>query len=224
MKARKRKMGTKKSNSVQSALWLLVFRKPWVLASSFFAVLTAVLLNINPILSSLRALPKEIDQTSDQFLSWYHKDNSWNGHWTNTPQGYVDQADMNLSNDDVAIDLVVKNGVIDGTISTKEICDTVPFYDFLLLRGNVSGGETASVIVWDTFWGHSQDVAKLELKRDGVVMTVVPVEGTTRLFPKEARIALNPDGPRDSSEETDAFCKGKTEAIIKAIQRHRKMD
>lgn len=192
---------------------------PWGALSTFIGAVAAMLINFNAIATNVRTLPGEIRKTSDQFLSWYHEDESWTGYWTNNPEGYVDQEDMNLSSEDMAIDLTVKNGEIDGTISTKQICEGVPFFDFLLLRGNVSGGKSATVIVWDTFEGHNRDIAKLELKRDGVVMTVVPKEGTTRLFPKEARIAFDPNGAANASEERGEFCRGKAEAIAKALSK-----
>lgn len=177
------------------------------------------LVNSNTILTNLRTLPGEYGKTSDQFRSWWSEDAAWTGHWTNDPEGYVDGADMNLSNEKMAVDLVVKQGVVDGTISTVPICGATPFNDFFLIRGNVSGSKTATVVVWDIFQGHKADIAKLELRRDGVVMTVVPKEGTIRLFPKSARLAL--DSAKEDSAETarGEFCEGKRKAVTEALSR-----
>ena len=193
-------------------LWPWVQKKPWVWAIAFVAGFAAFLTNSNAILTNLRTLPGEFGKTSDQFSRWWHDDAAWTGYWTNSPEGYVDAADMNLSNENMAIDLTVKNGKVEGTISTKPICGATPFNDFFLVRGDVSGGKSATIVVWDTFQGHNVDIAKLELKRDGVVMTVVPKEGTVRLFPKEARLAIDP-----SNTERGEFCKGKREAVTKAL-------
>lgn len=170
------------------------------------AVASAVVLNPTNFFAGLRALPGEVRQTSNQFWGWYHDDAAWTGYWSNNPEGYVDAADMALSTDDMAIDLVVTNGEIDGTISTKAICGATPFNDFFLVRGNVSGSDTATIIVWDTFQGRNADIAKLELKRDGVVMTVVPIEGTVRLFPNEARLAIDPNEPGSTATPTWLAC------------------
>lgn len=181
------------------------------------AVASAVVLNPTNFFGGLRAIPGEVRKTSDEFWGWYHDDTAWTGYWTNSPEGYVDAPDMNLSNESMVVDLVVKKGVIDGTISTKPICGATPFNDFFLVRGNVSGSKSATIIVWDVFQGHKADIAKLELQRDGVVMTVVPKEGTTRLFPKEARLALDPTKQGSIEAGRGEFCEGKREAVTKAL-------
>lgn len=178
------------------------------------AIASAVVLNPTNFFAGLRAIPGEIHKTTDQFWGWYHDDSAWNRRWTNNPEGYVDAPDMKLSAEDMVIDLTVKNGEIEGTISTKPICGATPFNDFFPVRGDVSGSKSATIIVWNTFQGHDADIAKLELKRDGVVMTVVPKEGTVRLFPKEARLAIDP-----SNNERGEFCEGKREAVTKALSK-----
>lgn len=186
--------------------------KPWTLLVAIGAVVGAFLLNINTILLNVREFPSEVQKTSDRFFSWYYGDESWSGYWTNSPEGYVDVADMNLSSEKIAIELNVKNGVIDGSIATPQICDSVPVFDFLLLRGRVNlVGNSAKVIVWDIFGGHKRDIAVLELERDGAIMSVVPKEGGVRLFPSRAKIALDPSG---ASPETP-FCEGKQEQLIR---------
>ena len=181
------------------------------------AVVSAVVLNPTNFFGGLRAIPGEVRKTSDEFWGWYHDDAAWTGYWTNSPEGYVDAPDMKLSTESMVMDLVVEKGVIDGTISTKPICGATPFNDFFLVRGNVSGSETATIVVWDIFQGHKADIAKLELQRDGVVMTVVPKEGTVRLFPKEARLAFDPTKEGSIEAGRGEFCEGKREAVTKAL-------
>lgn len=169
--------------------------KPWGVAVVVGGAVGAFLLNINPVLTNVRQLPAEVRMTRDQFASWYYQDSAWNGRWTNSPEGNVDAAAMRLSEEAVEIELEVQNGVIDGTIATRQICDAVPFFDFLLLRGKVSAlRSSAKVVVWDTFLGRSQDVATLTLNRDGAIITVVPKQGAVSLFPAQARVALDPSG------------------------------
>ncbi|WP_300578265.1 hypothetical protein [Phenylobacterium sp.] len=188
--------------------------KPWALAVAVGAALGAVLLNINPILSNVRQLPSEVQKTSDQFSSWYYQDAAWSGRWINDPEGYVDGADLNLSSERMAIDMNVTNGIIGGTIATPQICDAIPFFDFRLIRGRVNATRTsARVVVWDIFEGHRRDVAAVDLKLDGSVMTVVPKEGSVTLFPAKARIAFDP-GETPSAP----FCEGRQAAIERTME------
>lgn len=191
--------------------WL---RTRWGIAVAVGGVVGAFLLNINAVLSNVRNLPGEIGKTSDQFLSWYYEDSEWSGYWTNNPQAYADAADMNLSPQKFAIDIAVENGEIDGTIATPQVCATFPFFDFILLRGSVNTfGDSATVIAFDLFGGHSRDIAQLELQRDGAVISVRPTEGAVQLFPTSARVARDP-----LIDSAPAFCEGRQEAIARIIE------
>lgn len=171
-------------------------------------------LNINSVLTNVRAFPSEVRKTTNQFSSWYYDDAGWTGYWTSSPVGYVDQADMNLSQEPVGVYLKVENGSIDGMISNQKICDSIPFFDFVLLKGQIDTfGSSATVTAWDTIEGHDQNFAKLKLKIDNGIMTVEPVQGVTRLFPA-ARIAPDPSNTNWPSE----YCEGKTAATVKMLQ------
>lgn len=99
-------------------------------------------------------------------------------------------------------------------ISNQQICDSIPVFDFVLLKGQVDTfGNSATVIAWDTIGGHDENFAKLKLKIDNGIMTAEPLEGATRLFPA-ARIARDPSNTRWPSE----FCEGKTEATVMMLQ------
>lgn len=199
--------------------------KPWAVTVGVCGALGAFLLNINPILASVRQLPSEMQKTSDQFSGWYFQDASWNGRWINNPEGYVDAADMNLSGEKIAIDLQVKNGDIGGTIATPQICEALPLQGDLLLEGRVRvTRDSAWVAVWDIVGGHRRNIAALNLERDGAVMTVVPLKGNVRLFPSKARIALDP-GDQSSAEpvcdpaEREAFQRMIGEEILRELQK-----
>lgn len=199
--------------------------KPWAVTVAVCGALGAFLLNINPILSSVRELPSEMQKTSDQFSSWYFQDASWSGRWINNPEGYLDAEDMNLSDDKIAIDLEVKNGDIGGTIATPQICETLPLAGDLLLEGRVRvTRDSAWVVAWSIIGGHRRNVAALNLERDGGVMTVTPLEGNVSLFPAGARIALDP-GDRSSAEtvcdpvKSEAFRRRIGEQILRELKK-----
>jgi hypothetical protein len=188
--------------------------KRWFVIAGIVVAVGWLLLNANTVLSNARAYPNEVRKTGNQLSSWYYDDAAWNGYWTSESEGYVDKPDMNLSPTPVAVSLEVHGGNLEGMISTKPICDFVPFSDFVLLRGHVDTlGSSATVVAWDTIEGHDQDFAKLKLKRNGAVITVEPQEGTVKLFPK-ARIALDPN----TKEWPAEFCSGKRDETIKIAE------
>ncbi|WP_067338485.1 hypothetical protein [Stappia indica] len=131
---------------------------------------------------------------------------------------------MNLSDESMVVDLIVEEGVIDGTISTMPICGATPFNEFFLVCGTISGSKSATIIVWNIFQADKADIAKLELRRDGVIMTVVTKEGTTRLFPKEARLALDPTKQGSAETGRGEFCEGNLEALARSLSEMAKED
>ncbi len=68
----------------------------------------------------------------------------------------------------------------------------------------------------NTFEGRDTNVARLKLKRDGIILAVVPVEGTTQLVPKEERNALDPLAQDLNTKDGRQFCPGKKRLISKA--------
>jgi hypothetical protein len=191
--------------------WL---KKPWAVVVAVATVVGVFFLNINAVLTNARTFPSEIRKATDQFTSWYYDDDAWTGYWTSEPEAYVDEADMKLSQFPFGLYMKVENGSIDGMIANQEVCSSVPF-DFVLLSGHVDTfGNSATVLAWDTLEGHDVYFAKLRLKMDEGIMTVEPIEGTARMFPK-ARIALDPNVKEWPSE----FCTGKQAAEIKMVGR-----
>lgn len=114
-------------------------------------------------------------------------------------------ADMRLSEaTDLKISLQAKNGELGGMIAAGNVCANVPF-DFLLLRGSVSG-TTANVEVWDIIGGHQRVFEHLKLVRDGNVITVHTLGGASSWFPQGARIGKHPDA---DEAFMNGFCKEK---------------
>jgi hypothetical protein len=179
------------------------YKKVWVVASAVGAVTFAIGLNGPTILQNLRKMPTEISETSDQYLSWIKEDEKWTGDWSTFPEGIVDMADMNLSDGvDLKISISSKNGDLSGEISTGAICKNVPSFDFLMIRGKVSG-DMARVTVWDIIGGKKTSFAELDLVRTGDVITVKPVSGNGEWFPSGARIGKHPETDK---KFLDNFC------------------
>ena len=208
---------TKESHSSATSEKVAVrpaLKKAWIIITAVVGVLCAVLLNGPTILENARKLPKSIEQTRTQYLSWLHDDSEWTGNWSSFPDGIVDMEDMHLSNVDLQITIWSSQGKIDGAIATKKICSAIPSFDFILLKGNVSG-HTAQVIAWDTIGGHDVDFARLELKRNGDIMTVTPLEGAKNWFPAMARLGRLPRANNEEPEPQSGFCAEERQAIMK---------
>jgi hypothetical protein len=158
------------------------------------AALALLLSNVNSILSNARRLPGEAQKTWNQFNEWYGDYDSWKGHWTNNPEGFVDEAALKLSSEDFRINIdETQGGRILGTIETKGICEKTPVFEELLIDGSISSAREATIEAFDFIGGYRRNFAKLILRRDSYVMIVIPVDDPAGLFPKESRIAHYPD-------------------------------
>lgn len=190
------------------------WKKTWVWFVGSVAALALLLANINSILANVRELPGEVRKTSDQFFDWYGDYPAWRGHWTNFPEGFVDIDQMNLSEDDFRIDIdETTQGQIVGSIETKGICDKTPIHERLLIDGTISSARTAKISVFEFVGGYRRDFASLNLRRDGIIMTVTPDEDPGAIFAKEARIANSPDG-LVGIEDREPLCAGKEANFI----------
>lgn len=193
--------------------------KPWwksvlVKVMAAIAAIAFLLTNIDSILSNARALPSEVQKTSDQFFNWYGDYAAWKGYWTNFPEGIVNLEEMNLSKDDFRLNIdESKDGYIIGTIETRGICEKVPYFDIFLIDGTISSSSKAEINIYDYLGGFRRDFARLRLKRDDYIMTAIPIADPDEMFPAEARIArASPD--LIGSEDHEALCDAKKSEFI----------
>jgi len=191
----RRKATTKQAQPAanQSPVKPPLYKRLWLVAVGVGTIAFTLGLNGPTLLQNIRKLPVEVEITRDQYLGWLKKDAEWAGDWSNFPEGHVDMADMRLSEGvDLKITLQSKNGELDGTITSGRMCSNLPVFDFLLLRGSVSGN-TAAVEVWDIIGGHQRTFENLRLVREGNVITVQPERGASSWFPADARIGRHPE-------------------------------
>jgi hypothetical protein len=169
------------------------YKRMWVIVVAVGTCAFTLGLNGPMLLQNIRALPGEVETTRDQFLSWLRKDAAWTGDWSTFPEGIVDMGDMRLTEGvDLKLSLQAKNGELGGMITSGKVCSNLPVFDFLLLRGTVSGN-TASVEVWDIVGGHQRVFERLKLVREDTVITVQPDRGSASWFPPGARIGKHPE-------------------------------
>ncbi|MGA9582071.1 MAG: hypothetical protein WBR13_08900 [Allosphingosinicella sp.] len=200
--------------SAPSSAAIPIWKKPWLWLAGSIAALALLLTNINSILSNARALPSEARKTSEQFFEWYGEYDAWKGHWTNFPEGLVDMAELNLSQEDFRIDIdEIKNGAIAGMIESKGICEKTPFFERFSIEGNISNASIAKINVFDYVDGYKRIFAQLTLRRKGGVMTVIPDADPMGAFNQETRIALDPDEFKGDDDRLP-ICADKSEKFI----------
>ena len=179
--------------------------------------MSAILLKGPTLLQNARVLPNEVQKTTNQFQSWAKEDDEWTGHWSSFPEGYVDMADMQLSDVDMQITIWASQGNIDGTIATKRICKSLPVLNYVLLRGEVSGN-TARVVAWDIVQGHKTDFAELTLIREDTAITVTPTSGRKEWFPATARLGKHPDETGEETHIDSSFCSDERKGFFDRLQ------
>lgn len=192
-------------------------KRTWVIVTAVIGVLFTGLLNAPTLLENARKLPASYQQTSAQFLSWLHEDDEWTGNWSSFPEGLIDLEEMRLTDVDVQITIWASQGSIDGIIGTRAICKQFPFWDYVLLRGDVSGN-SAKVVAYDYIGGRSKDFAELHLERHGNVVTITPVSGLTEWFPATARLGRHPMAPDERPEPDMDYCDEELRGFIQELE------
>ncbi len=173
------------------------YKRAWVVASAVGGIAFTLGMNGPTLLQNIRKLPSEVNATSEQYLSWIKEDEEWTGNWSTFPEGIVNMEDMKLSTGvDLRISLHSKNGEISGEISSGAICKGFPAFDFLLVRGNVSGN-SAHLTVWEIIGGETKTFEEIELNRQEGVITVIPKAGASSWFTNRARLGKHPETDKD---------------------------
>lgn len=180
------------------------FKISIALVSTIFAGLFAFIVHNDDFSRGLNRLPANMMGVLGNSLSWYFKDDHWSGHWSNYPEGISNIEEMNLSKTDIQIEIMNNRGMIDGMISSNEICKRFPISAFLLIKGEVGFYRTqADVEIYDIIDGKTAIFGKLKLIMDDGIMTVVPRGPIAKTMPRVFRIARNPQADRQLHHE---FC------------------
>lgn len=177
---------------------------------SWLRVVAAVLVTVGSVIGTLLINGSIMVTTAEKFLSWHYEDADWKGAWSARIEGYIDHADMNLTeNEDLRLSLDVDKGSIGGLVGTKRFCGYFP-PQFIFLEGHVGlASKTAEVTAFDFVAGKKTVFAKLKLERErGGAMKVEMIDGPIDLFPKG--IVRLGHHPIQTKEEEDtmfpAFC------------------
>ena len=213
---KKRSVGRTQSAHSKDVAVMPYVKKSWVVVTAIVGVLFTALLNAPTLLDNARKLPASYQQTKAQYLTWLHEDSDWTGNWSSFPEGLIDVEEMRLSDVDMQITIWASQGNIDGVIGTRAICKQFPFWDYVLLRGNVSG-DSAEVVAFDYIGGLSRDFAQLQLERNGNVLTITPVSGQKDWFPATARLGRHPRAPDAKPDPDMDFCDEELKSFIQEL-------
>lgn len=174
-----------------------------------------LLSNLTSILTDARRLPAEVTKTSDQFFEWYGAYDEWKGRWTYFPEGDIETEALKLTDEPFQLVLDVTNkGEVTGSIETRGICEAVPYFDALMVSGEIHSKSRGKVVIFDYVAGYRKNFAELKLVRDGGTMTVRPTVDPLGAFQKESRIALAPEGLNDPAE-FDPICPNKRQEFMR---------
>jgi len=201
------------ASSIEKPWW----RSTWLKVTAGIAAIAILLANVISILSSARALPTEVQKTSDQFFNWYGEYAAWEGYWTNFPEGIVDIEQMTLSKQDFRLNIEhTKGGFISGTVEAGSICEKIPYFDQLLVDGSISSASRAEIEIFDYVGGYRRNFARIQIKRDDYIMVITPLDDPIGIFVNETRIARAPDD-LIGSEGHEALCGDKRFNFIRDV-------
>lgn len=229
---RRQKRPKKPADTTPSKPW---YQRAWVGAALVGGVITTIVSGIGTILTNgptyianAEKMPGEFERVSNKFLSWLYEDERWNGYFGTAPEAYADLEDMRLTKSDPQLNLHLysQRGFVGGEITSKAICGSRPFPDYLMLEGRVSlSGNSARVVAWDVVGGRRQNYFAFTIEQDGgVVLTLTHVEGLRDALPETARVARYPDLTVDEKvyEALRAVCSAERKAFTDALHERRR--
>lgn len=196
-----------------SKLW--ASRTAWAgAAGAAVAAIAWILTNGVDSLSNLRKLPSEVQSTYHLFQSWYYDDALWTGTWSSRVEAYVD--DLGQSNTPLKLVLVTEQGIVNGEMLNKAVCEISPLLLPVLIEGRIRGGAVdAHAFVYRA--GQRQYLYRFKAIRDSnqpLVVTLTPTEDPSGLLPPAARLAISPHNEginamyleKDAKEHHDLLC------------------
>lgn len=114
-------------------------RKHWIVISSIAGACFMLILNAPTLITNLENLPADVSRITTKFVKWYYDDEGWTGFWSESPEGYIDIGNTDLSDAQLGIDIISTSGEIEGIIGTREICHNLPLLDFCFSKEKQRG-------------------------------------------------------------------------------------
>ncbi|MCS0305436.1 hypothetical protein ND924_22735 [Vibrio diabolicus] len=174
----------------ESKKWLTTGK---LIVATVIAFLGWFLSGSNQILSNLSSMPHDISSLSNQVKSWYYDDELWTGVWSTDTEYMllVDESTVS-SGVDFKLDLVVTQGKVSGTISSRKICELMPLIDGTLIEGEVDG-DSIRAVVYEIISNKRVNLALIRVNRNSGGIIVEALEDPISFVPDGVKAIKQPN-------------------------------
>lgn len=189
--------------------------KHWQYLTGVVIVVGWILMNSPVVLSNLIILPEKIREVTSSFKKWYYEDHEWHGIWSTKAEG--DLIDLNLSESDVRIEIIMDQGGAGGTIGSPALCKTFPIWDYVQFEGEIKGGKLYGT-AWDIIRGMRTSFFTFVVEREGPVLIIKPIDDPLNFLPASTRIGKHYDEKpleHKKMEEDDRYCAAERKTFFK---------
>ena len=178
---------------------------------SAFNTLTAIFAFISSVLGALVIYATNkgaFSELIDDYYRYVYSDIEWTGMFNNFPEGYVDMASMSLSDTDIKLVMIAKQGRLSGVMAGKDVCASGLPFDYVLIDGETELlGYGAGITAFEFVGGHRKVLAEFHLRRDDILLDVFPKTPDTIFGAAPFRIARHPDmTPDEAMDSLRGFC------------------
>jgi hypothetical protein len=203
----RQRLADEKSKAKSGEQW---YKKAWPWITTTVVLLGWILTNGVTVIQNTAELPDTYVKARSALLARYYDDSAWTGVWSNSPEGYVDSGDVQLSEVDVYLQLETSEGIVNGTIATRKLCTQLPFaIDGVLFKGQVAGNSIKGV-AYDFIGSKEVKIASIVIENDSKntsLLTVQVSDDELHSFPAGARIRRHPDAkPMDTADALPRYC------------------
>jgi len=169
------------------------FKRHWQYWTSLAVVIGWMLTNSTAVMNNVEEFPGKAKLLTNKFLAWHYDDTAWNGAWSDDVEGFI--GENPLTTTESHIRLGAEHGVIGGEISTKQLCEALPIYDFVMVEGKLSFGKVEGV-AFDFFGGERKNLFTFTMRQTPVGLEITPNYDPSHLLPERmvlTRIATADD-------------------------------
>lgn len=213
---RQQQEAKRKSDAPEREGW---HRKNWYLIAGFVAALAWLMKDGADAVEKSATLPTKIIALKNQALSWYYNDEDWNGWWTTSTEGLVDNGDVLVSPVKAQLSLETHQGKAHGEFSSETICATMPMLGVLMLEGEVRGGKLY-VVGYQFTGGKRQNFLTFSASSSKGELTILRMQDPMHLIGEQ--INLIPAFTEEQKDHASADCAAeRAKFISEHVQRLR---
>jgi hypothetical protein len=192
-------------------------KKYWGFFTTAAVALGWLLTNINAVAES----PAKFLDMKDQFLAWYYEDAEWTGIWSDDVEGFI--GERPITGTQSYLHVAAEHGEMGGEISTRQLCQNLPIFDFVMFEGSMHFG-TVRGVAFDFFGGERKNLFAFTMKRTVNGIEIIPTRDPNQLLPERMVIAKlatdkNPNGMTANGSQDKYCAKERDELFGKVLKR-----